>query len=594
MRPDADAIVTPPNMFHHRAWLVLPLLLAPIAAQNFVRVHDNVIEKRGSVSRGRITLTSNTASHCGTLIAAHDGLPILNRAGATVMTKGFMNPACINRSGVIAFVGDATGLRNQGVFVADSAGVRAIAMACGQGGGSGRYGTCGDPTPIGGTFGGFFDATVFAPPINEEGDVLFLADLVNAGTTRALFLFRAGSQTIVKVAAVGDPSPLGGVFTALGPGSLDRDGQVLFLARSTGSNQYLADIFRWQSGTVSRFCVVGDPAPGGATVAMLGTESFGFVDGSTVFAGPVPSINDCGQVAFRIITNGGPVNVGVAVRSNGSDAWYLTDAMTTPVGGTYFDFQGALINGNGQIAVFAEYMLGSGPSGGWFVGRPGAWRAALCFNDPVDGGQCIVLGFSRAPMTPLADNGDLVVWCDLDPNQTMGRVLLSAADGSLTVLARQGGPTGAVGDYGVIDGWPSMNSSGRVSISSGIWNAAWNSAYLTAVLCGPGVASSPCRSPGDSLQIDDFGPAGASFVLCVSTATQTLPVPPFGTLLIGGSAPIITLSGLVPYPGLSGPHTQQLLVPNDPTLRGLAVHFQSVAFTATGIELTNRATTLVD
>lgn len=575
------------------AFVVLFVLLAPIAAQNLVRVHDNVFEKRGVAGRGRVSVTSNTAALCGTLVTAHDGQPILNRIGATVITKGFMNPACINRHGVIAFVGDATGARNQGIFVADGTGVRAIAMGCGQGGGSGRFGTCGDPSPVGGTFGGFFDSTVFAPPINEEGDVLFLADIVNGSTTRALFLFLAGSQTIVKVAAVGDPSPLGGVFTALGPGSLDRDGQVLFLARSTGSNQYLADIFLWQSGAVSSFCVAGDPAPGGATVGMLGTESFGFVDGTTVFAGPVPSINDCGQVAFRIITNGGAVNVGVAVRTNGTDAWYLTDTMTTPVGGTYFDFQGAVINGNGQIAVFAEYLQGGNPSGGWFVGRPGSWRAALCFNDPVDGGRCIVLGFSRAPMTPLADNGDLVVWCDLDPNQTMGRVLVSAADGSLTVLARQGGPTGAGGDYGVIDGWPSMNSSGRVSISSGMWNAAWNSAYLTAVLCGPGVASSPCRSPGDSLQIDDFGPAGASFVLCVSTATQNLLVPPFGTLLIGGSAPILTLTGLVPYPGLSGPHVQVLSVPNDPALVGLAVHFQSVAFTATSVELTNRASSLV-
>jgi hypothetical protein len=325
---------------------------------------------------------------------------------------------------------------------------------------------------------------------------------------------------------------------------------------------------------------------------MLGTESFGFVDGTTVFAGPVPSINDCGQVAFRIITTGGPVNVGVAVRTNGTDAWYLTDTMTTPVGGTYFDFQGAVINGSGQIAVFAEYKQGGNPSGGWFVGRPGIWRAALCFNDPVDGGQCIVLGFSRAPMTPLSDNGDLVVWCDLDPNQTKGRILLSAADNSLTVLARQGGPTGIGGNYGVIDGWPSMNSSGRVAISTGATGAGWNSAHVTGVLCGPGVASNPCRSPGDTLHVDDFGPAGASFALFFSTATQSLHYPPFGTLLIGPT-PLLALTGVVAYPGLPGPHTLPLPIPNDPALRGLSVHFQSLALLTGSFELTNRATSLV-
>jgi len=572
---------------------VLPFLIATVGAQHLVRVRDGIVEKRGPGGPGHASTgpftPSSTPALCGTLVAAYDGQPIVIGGGATLITNAAMNPACVNSDGVIAFFAEASGLRNQGIFVADGTGVRAIAMGCGQGGGSGRHGTCGDPSPVGGTFAGFFSSTVFAPPIDEDGDVLFLADVVNGSTPRGLFLHLAGSQTIVKVAAVGDPSPLGGVFTELGPGSLDRDRQVLFLARSTGSAPNLADIFRWQAGTVSRFCVTGDPAPGGATVAMLGTESFGFVDGTTVFAGPVPSINDCGQVAFRIITTGGPVGVGVAVRTNGTDAWYLTDAMPTPRGGTYFDFQGAVINGSGEIAVFAEFMLGSNPTGGWFVGRPGSWRAALCFDDPVDGGQCIVLGFSRAPMTPLADNGDLVVWCDLDPNQTMGRLLLSAADGSLAVLARQGGPTGTGGSYGVIDGWPSMTSAGRIAISAAATGAGWNGAHLTGVLCGPGIASNPCRSPGDTLHVDDFGPAGANFVLFLSTAMQSLPWPPYGTLRIG-PAPIVPVTSIVPYPGLAGPHRLSLPIPGNPALRGLALHFQTFALLSGGPMLTDRAT----
>ncbi|MBK9388320.1 MAG: hypothetical protein IPN34_26160 [Planctomycetes bacterium] len=362
--------------------LCFALTVAPASAQHYVRVRDNILEARGASGPARSSLTSSTAMHCGTREVVYDGQPFLNGGGATVITNGFMNSACMNRSGAIAFVGDATGPRNQGIFVSDALGLRAIAMGCGQGGGSGRFGICGDPTPVGGTFGGFFSSTIFAPPINEEGDVLFLADVVGGSTTRALFLYVAGSQTIAKVAGVGDPSPLGGVFTALGPGALDRDREVLFLARSTGSNAYVADIFRWRSGAVSRFCATGDPAPGGATVAMLGTESFGFVDGTTVFAGPVPSINDCGQVAYRIITNGGAVGTGIAVRSNGVDQWYLTDAMTTPRGGTYFDFQGALLNGNGQIAVFAEYMVNGNPTGGWIVGRPGSWRGGALLGRP--------------------------------------------------------------------------------------------------------------------------------------------------------------------------------------------------------------------
>jgi hypothetical protein len=303
----------------------------------------------------------------------------------------------------------------------------------------------------------------------------------------------------------------------------------------------------------------------------------------------VPSINDCGLVAFRIITNGGPVGRGIAVRQNGTDSWYLTDAMATPNGGSYFDFQGAALNGNGQIAVFADYMLSSAPTSGWFVGRPGNWRNALSFYDPVDGGQCHGLAFSRVPMTPLTDDGDLVVWCDLNANGNMGRIVVCASDGSKTVLARQAGPTGTGGNYGYIDAWPSLSSNGRAAISAGTPGAPWTSAHLTGVLCGPAVASSPCASPGDSLRVDDFGQAGGSFLLFASFTTQNVPAAPYGTVLIGPS--IAMLTGVASYPGLSGPHTLALPVPNIPALNGMTLHFQSFAFAASGIQLTNRAST---
>jgi hypothetical protein len=39
---------------------------------------------------------------------------------------------------------------------------------------------CGDASPIGGHFGGFFFGTFFTPDINDAGDVLFFCD-VNGG-----------------------------------------------------------------------------------------------------------------------------------------------------------------------------------------------------------------------------------------------------------------------------------------------------------------------------------------------------------------------------------------------------------------------------
>src|SRR6185295_7069561 len=97
---------------------------------------------------------------------------------------GPANPTTIDATGRMAFFADVTGAaRNQGIFVADAAGLHPIVMGCGGGGGSGNPGTCGDPSPIGGTFAGFFGGTAFAPSLNASGDILFFADLVNASSS---------------------------------------------------------------------------------------------------------------------------------------------------------------------------------------------------------------------------------------------------------------------------------------------------------------------------------------------------------------------------------------------------------------------------
>ena len=63
------------------------------------------------------------------------------------------------RPGALHFNSQVDGSnRNQGVFVADSDGtITAIAIGCGlPGGGGDTTSMCGDASPIGGHFGGFF------------------------------------------------------------------------------------------------------------------------------------------------------------------------------------------------------------------------------------------------------------------------------------------------------------------------------------------------------------------------------------------------------------------------------------------------------
>lgn len=574
--------------------LVLPALAAALAAQGtpFVRIHDDVVRRVTAAAPARATSPSAsfvaTVTTCGTLpIAWHSQV---EPGGGTLSPIAPGNPACVNRDGTFAFVSDVVGsARNQGVFVVDANGLRPIVMGCGQGGGSGVHGTCGDPAPGGGTFAGFFGGSSFAPPINDAGDVLFLADVVNGPSTRGLFLYLAATSTIVAIASVGDPSPLGGTFAAIGPGAINNRGAVAFLASPPGTTN--SDLFLWQGGTVTKIAAVGDAAPGGGTFTLLGTESWGYADGTNVPGGPVPALNDCGQISFRAIVSGGVTSRGVVVRTNGVDAWYLRAGDPTPAGGTFTDFQGAALNGSGQIAVFADYTNGT-PTSGWFVGAPGSFRAALSFFDPVDGGQCLGLAYSRNPMTPLDDQGNLVIWCDTSSLGGQDRLVVSAPDGSLTVLARRGDPSPLGGSYTGMNAWPSLSSTGRATLSAytpgapGIFNA-----HFASVLCGPAIAASPCTPIGGTLRVDDYGPSGGVFVMAASTATTSIPAP-WGTLLIGPN-PIVVLAGPTPYPGATGPSTTLLPIPANPALQGLSLHFQTLAFGSPTDLLTNRASTLL-
>ncbi|HEU4418115.1 MAG TPA: choice-of-anchor tandem repeat NxxGxxAF-containing protein [Planctomycetota bacterium] len=570
--------------------LVLQLALAAQGSP-FVRLHDTVV-RRATMNPSIPTSPSASlvggVTACATLPVAWHSQTV--PGGGTLSPIAPANPACVNRPGAFAFVANVNGNpRNQGVFVVDALGLRAIATGCGQGGGSGMHGTCGDPAPGGGTFAGFFGGTVFAPPINDEGDVLFFADVVNGPTTRGLFLYLAASATIIKVAGVGDPSPLGGIFGAIGPGSLNNHRTVAFLASPPGTIN--SNLFLWQGGTVTKIAAAGDPAPGGGTIALLGTEAFGYQDGTNIPSGPVPAINDCGQVAYRVIVNGGPTTRGIVVRTNGLDVLYLRAGDPTPAGGTYTDFQAAALNGSGQIAVFADYTSPGGPTSGWFTGSPGSFRKALAFFDPVDGGSCLGLAYSRNPMTPLDDEGNLVLWCDTSSAGGQDRLVVSAANGTLTVLARRGDPTPLGGTYTGMNAWPSLSSTGHATLSAytpgapGIFNA-----HFASVLCGPAIAASQCTPVGGTIRIDDYGPGGGAYVMVASTTTTFIPLPPWGTLLIGPS-PLVILAGPVLYPGSSGPSTTLLPIPPNPQFVGVTLHFQTLAFGSPTDMLTNRAST---
>ncbi len=401
--------------------------------------------------------------------------------GGTLSPIAPANPATINDYGQIAFFAQVMGSsRNQGIFVSDGGVLTPVAIGCGGGGGSGNPGTgCGDPSPIGGTFTGFFGGTVFAPPINNRGDVLFIADVVNGSAPRGMFLRLGASGTIIKVAAVGDPSPLGGTLTRIGPGSLNNLGEVAFLATNSGTNA--VNILRWNNGVLTKHVAVGDAAPGGGTFAIIAGESFGFADGTTIPIGDVPGLNDAGQVSFFSTVAGGTITRGLFVTTAGVHETYIAAGQTTPIGGTYFDFQSPLLNAGGEIAFFADVALGGGQyTSGWVAGSPGTWRKALAFYDPVGGGDCWGLAFSRNPMHALDACGNLSIWAvaRLTSGTELDTQVVSLPDNSLRTVAQEGQSTPLGGTFTGMNAWITASDTRRTTLgaytpgaSGGVLNA---------------------------------------------------------------------------------------------------------------------------
>ncbi len=415
-------------------------------------------------------------SVCSEVARAWEGQALAG--GASLSPNAFMNSATVS-NGRIAFIADVVGsARNQGVFWADAAGVHAIAQGSGGGGGSGVPGAAvGDLSPIGGRFTGFFQGTAFAPALNANGDVLFMADVFGGSSTRGLFLYRAATQTIVKVAALGDASPAGGTLFELGTGALNDAGTVAFLANGQASAN--TQVLRWTNGVLTKIAQDGDVAPGGGNYASLWLMSFGFVDGTTIPVSP-PDINDAGNVAFGALTN---VDWGFVFQTPaGAAQWYVKQGDATPIGGVYLDFWNPILNNADQIAFMTDVDLGGGNyGGGWMVGKPGTWRKALAWYDIVEGMPVNVLGISTSPQSPLADNGDLVAWCDA----ARECIVLSRANGTQEVLAGAGDATPIGGTIGFFDSWPSMDAAGEVTMSCttpGATNGA-SSAHFVLNLC---------------------------------------------------------------------------------------------------------------
>jgi hypothetical protein len=468
------------------AFVVLSAVHAAGQSGPIVRTANGAVRSPGAAVAAPAPATGSASAQvglCGTAGVAHYGEAV--SGGGTLASIAHGN--AVNRAGLdgSVFFSRIDGTpRNQAIFKADAQGFAPLVTGCGGGGGSGNPGSgVGDPTPIGGTFSGLFDGTFFTPASNRNGDVLFLADVDGGSSPRGLFLYRESTQTIVKVAAIGDSSPAGGTIASVGHGSINDAGTAVFVAKGLGGP--VEQILHWQNGVLSKVAASGDPAPGGGTYAWVTTDWATFADQTMIPVGPLPDIDNAGRISFRPLTS---LNTrGIVVVQSGVHGWYVKAGDATPKGGTYIDMEAAVLNDNGQIAFFAEWRpTPSTFSAGWFVGKPGNWRAALTYPDPVSTGLCLGLALSRNPLQPLDAAGNLVQWIVIDYGGGLQKeaLVVSAADGTLTIVAQQSDPTPLGGSYSTFDAWPSMSEQ-RGTFGAATPGGAGLNAYFQFELCTP-------------------------------------------------------------------------------------------------------------
>ena len=162
--------------------------------------------------------------------------------------------------------------------------------------------------------------------------------------------------------------------------------------------------------------------------------------------------------------------------------------------------QAAAINNAGQIAFFADYHpTPQTTNSGWFAGAPGNWRKVVVFFDPIDGGQCLGLAFSRNPMQTIDAAGNVVFWANLDSNGTSDRLVLGLTDGNLLIAARRGDPTPIGGTFGSMDAWPAINGNiGTLNVATpGAQNGAL-SAHMAFNHCPSGTPTPSPTATADS------------------------------------------------------------------------------------------------
>jgi hypothetical protein len=235
--------------------------------------------------------------------------------------------------------------------------------------------TTGDSSPIGSTF------SVILPQVflNAKDQLLFAASIdAPDGAPAQGGLFLASKDTITKVIALGDASPLGGTFSYLLGGivggmvipfsfSLNNHGHVAFAGMVEGGTAPMG-VFVASDGVIRKVIAVGESLP-----TMGNFKALAF-----------PALNDVGDVAF-FASREGRAQGGIFTSSPTAITKVVVTGDPTPTGGQFdaLDSHPAL-NDKGQVAFGAQM---TDRRKGIFLAAGGVIQKVVAAGDPTPLGE---------------------------------------------------------------------------------------------------------------------------------------------------------------------------------------------------------------
>ncbi len=323
-------------------------IVAPINGKGQVAFFASVV--RGRASEGFFL---STGTRIGKLVAEGDSAP-----GGGVFSGFGRHPVpALNDAGELAFAAAISGAKAvEGIFVASSRGVRAVALAGGAA-----------PDVSAGTF-----ATLDTPAISNRGEVAFLA-IVRRGreSLEAIYLQSAGKTR--KVVAQGDPAPAGGTFAGFGPPSLSGNGAIAFAAVVEG-RAVPGGVFVAKSGGIKMLVGAGEDTPDGGIFAKFSERV---------------AVNDGGTVAFNAVLKGAPISGAIyVVDDRARRVAGLGEA--APGGGVFSHFGlWPALTASGAVVFAASVDGGPAPVAVFVAGRSTTTRVASV-GDALPGGGTLV------------------------------------------------------------------------------------------------------------------------------------------------------------------------------------------------------------